>query len=194
MDNFKVIVADPPWPYRDRLTGNAGAVSRYILDSLEDIKNYELPPLQDDAWLFLWRPAQFGKEVYEVLEAWGFRFKAELIWLKRTKTGKLFYGEGRTLRVCHEVCIVASRGKPYFLDKRGNLARSTNAYIRTVLDGFYTGHSIKPDEFYNLVETFSDGPYLDFSSTRQPPRPNWYAKQMKTLKLPEKVHVRGQDL
>ncbi len=158
----RVLVADPPWPFRDRLPGGGrGAAKHYDLLSIDDICNFELPELADDCYLFLWRVASQVWEAYDVVSAWGFKEKTELVWRKLTTHGKLHFGMGHHLRAAHETCIVATRGKPKPLVRN----------IRTIFDAPVGKHSKKPDLFYDLVEQISGGPYVELFARRQ--RPGW---------------------
>jgi len=162
---FRTIVADPPWQFGDKLPGKSrGAEKNYRVLSLPDIKNFlhtSQIEVADDARLFLWRVASMQEEALEVVQAWGFVPKAEMVWLKLTKNGKRWFGMGRQVRMEHETCIIATRGRP------DTLSRS----IRSTFDAEYTRHSGKPDYFYELVEELSGGPYLElFART---PRRCW---------------------
>jgi N6-adenosine-specific RNA methylase IME4 len=158
----RVLVADPPWAFRDALPGpKRGAVKHYRTLNLQSIKEFSLPPMADDALLIMWRVASMVEEAYEVVRAWGFTPKSELVWVKKTVTGKPFFGMGRIVRGSHETAVVATRGK--FKPK----SRS----IRTVFEAATGKHSKKPDEFYELVERLSDGPYVELFARR--PRPGW---------------------
>ena len=90
---------------------------------------------------------------------WGFEPVSELVWLKRTKRGKRHFGMGRTVRMEHEICIIARAGE----DPR----RSSEAHRSTFEAQTPTGarghakHSAKPDEFYALVEQLAAGPYVE---------------------------------
>ena len=51
-----------------------------------------LPPLADDCTLFLWGVAAMQQEALDVMATWGFTLKGEIVWLKRTATGKRRFG------------------------------------------------------------------------------------------------------
>lgn len=156
------LIADPPWPFRDRLPGNGrGAQKHYSLLSIDELCAFPLPALAPDCYLFLWRVASQVPEAYRVCDAWGFSAKTELVWQKLTRTGKPHFGLGWHLRAAHEVCIVAVRGRPKPLQRN----------VRTVFAAPVGRHSEKPNEFYRLVESISAGPYVELFARRQ--RPGW---------------------
>lgn len=158
----RVLVADPPWRFNDRLPGKGrGAAKHYDLLGLVDLLGFELPPLAPDCYLFLWRVAAMQEEALRICRAWGFEPKTELVWVKTTKTGKRHFGMGRHLRASHESCIVATRGRPKPLVHN----------VRSVFEAPVGRHSAKPDAFYDLVEAFAPGPYVELFARRH--RPGW---------------------
>jgi N6-adenosine-specific RNA methylase IME4 len=159
---YAVIVADPPWPFGDALPGRRrGAAKNYRLMSVEAIARYPLPPLAEDATLFLWRVAAMQEEALFVMRAWGFQLKAEIVWAKQTRTGKRWFGMGRTVRAAHEVALIGVRGRP------ATLSHS----VRSVFEAPAGRHSEKPDEFFALVEQLRAGPYVELFARRR--RPGW---------------------
>jgi N6-adenosine-specific RNA methylase IME4 len=168
---FRVIVSDPPWRFGDPLPGDGrGAGRHYETMSVWQIcaMEAELPRLSRNAYLFLWRVSSMVEEAYQVVRAWGFTPKTEIVWQKVTKNGEPWFGMGRTLRASHEACIVATRGTPRPLD-RGIRSRFA-AKVPVDEQGRYI-HSAKPDAFYGIVERLSAGPYYEMFSRRK--RPGW---------------------
>lgn len=161
---FACLVADPPWQFGDKLPGpGRGAEKHYATLDVAAICAFELPPLAADAYLFLWRVASMQAEALDVVRAWGFTLKTELVWLKRTSGGKRWFGMGRTLRAEHETCLIATRGRPHVLNRS---TRST--FEAEVPDG---RHSAKPEQFFDLVEALVPGPYVELFARRV--RPGW---------------------
>lgn len=91
---YAVLVADPPWPFGDALPGARGASSNYDLLSVDQIQQFELPELADDATLFLWRVASMQEEALSVIRAWDFTLKTELIWLKKNEDRQALVWDG----------------------------------------------------------------------------------------------------
>ena len=160
MTPARVLVADPPWKFGDAL-GKRGAVAQYPCMDVEQIAIFELPPLADDCYLFLWRVASMQLEAFQVAQQWGFTIKTELVWRKLTRHGRPHFGMGRHLRASHETCLVAVRGKP----------KPYSHSIRSVFDAQVGRHSEKPDAFYQLVEQFSEGPYVELFARKR--RKGW---------------------
>jgi N6-adenosine-specific RNA methylase IME4 len=159
---FSVLEADPPWKFGDSLPGpKRGAASHYRYLALPELLRFPLPPLADDAVLFLWRVASMQQEALDVVKAWGFTVKTEIVWQKMTKTGKKHFGMGRIVRASHEVCLVAKRGRPVVMDRS----------VRSTFSAPVGRHSQKPDEFYGIVERLYNGPYARLFARAQ--RPGW---------------------
>lgn len=161
---YHTICADPPWPIKDKLPGpGRGSVKKYDLISMTDLLNYNLPDLASDCRLFLWRLASMQQEAIDVMKAWGFKLKAEVVWLKRTpKEGKIWFGMGRQVRMAHEVCLIGVRGHPKVLSRS----------VRSVYEAPWVRHSGKPEGFYKeIVEKISPGPYCELFARTQ--RPGW---------------------
>ena len=119
--------------------------------SIEEMKALPIPPLMhEDAILWAWTTNHHMREAYDILEdAWGLEVKTILTWVKERM------GAGDWLRGQTEHCLMTVRGKPTV-----ELTNQT-----TVLHAPARGHSVKPIEFYNLVESLCPAPrYADLFS------------------------------
>jgi N6-adenosine-specific RNA methylase IME4 len=160
LEPARVLVADPPWRFSDKLPGKGrGAAKFYATMSAPEIGRFPLPSLADDAVLFLWRVAAMPQEALDVVRAWGFEPKTELVWDKVTRKKALpHFGMGRIVRASHETCLIATRGRP--------LVKSHS--VRSRFDAPVGGHSEKPERFFELVEQLYDGPYHElFARSRR---------------------------
>jgi N6-adenosine-specific RNA methylase IME4 len=156
----RVLVADAPWRFGDKLPGpKRGAAKHYPTLSVAELCAFPLPPLEQDCHLFFWRVAAMQREALEVVDAWGFTVKTELVWLKLTSGGKRHFGMGRTLRAEHETCLVGTRGRPVV--RRRDIRSTFEAPLPD------RRHSAKPDDFYKLVELLCDGPYVELFARRR---------------------------
>ncbi|MEM4099012.1 MAG: MT-A70 family methyltransferase, partial [Candidatus Micrarchaeaceae archaeon] len=78
---FAVIYADPPWKY-DFVTSQTRAVeNHYPTMELGDIKKLPVPAA-DDAILYLWAPPAKLEDALQVMNAWGFQYKTNMVWVK----------------------------------------------------------------------------------------------------------------
>ena len=176
MTAARVLCADPPWKFRDKLPGDGrGAEKNYPCMTVEELCAFELPPLAPDCYLFMWRVSSMVEEAYRVVRAWGFTPKSEIVWQKLTANGKPWFGMGRTVRASHETAIIAVRGKPKPLSMsiRSTFATDEDAFDAPPLSAIARKekHSAKPEEFYDLVERLAPGPYVELFARRQ--RPGW---------------------
>lgn len=165
----RVLTADPPWPFKDKLPGKKrGAAKHYSTLTIEEICDFPLPPLADDAYLLLWRVSSMPEEALFVVRAWGFVPKAEIVWIKKTKWWKRWFGMGRHVRAEHETAILAVRGRP----------KPKVRNIRSTFEAVAGRHSEKPEEFYALVERLAHGPYVELFARKH--RAGWtcYGKEL----------------
>lgn len=165
----RVVVADPPWSFGDKLTMSKtarGAESNYPTMSIEDIARFLGKfRIADDALLFLWRVSSQVKEAYDVCNAWGFVPKSEIVWVKKTPTDKVHFGMGRYVRMSHESCIIGARGKALSIIKSHS--------VRSVFEAPIGAHSEKPDRFFEIVEELTiAGPYLELFARKR--RDGWW--------------------
>lgn len=142
---FSVILADPPWSYRDKAAdGERGAGFKYDVMTLDDIKGLPIREIADkDCALFMWATYPMMPEAFEVLNAWGFKYRTvAFTWVKTTKHEKLAMGMGNWTRANAEPCLLATRGKP----------KRVSASVHSVIMSERREHSRKPDEQYERIE------------------------------------------
>jgi N6-adenosine-specific RNA methylase IME4 len=156
---FATILADPPWRFVNR-TGKMAPehrrLSRYPTMELDEICGLPVEGVaMNTAHLYLWTPNALLPEALQVMEAWGFTYKSNLIWHKvRKDGGSDGRGVGFYFRNVTEIILFGVRGKN---------ARTLDAGRRQVnmIETRKREHSRKPDEQYELIEACSPGPYLE---------------------------------
>jgi len=166
---FGTILADPPWQFQNK-TGKIAPehrrLNRYSTMTLSQIMELPVKDVAaDTAHLYLWVPNALLPEGLAVLSAWGFNYKSNLIWHKvRKDGGPDGRGVGFYFRNVTEVLLFGVRGKN---------ARTREAGRRQVnfLATRKREHSRKPDEQYPLIESCSNGPYLEMFARGA--RPGW---------------------
>ena len=138
MDEFSVIYADPPWRYAASTPDPKDSIeTKYPTMAVEDICAMKVPAAKD-AVLYLWATAPLLPEAFQVMAAWGFKYKSHAIWDKCTP------GLGYWFRVQHELLLVGTRGKfspPKPPDR-----------ISSVLRVKRGAHSSKPDQVRDLIK------------------------------------------
>lgn len=166
--SYRIIAADPPWMMRDGGPNKRGA-AKYPRLTVVELCFFPLPPIDDDAILFLWRLHTMQEQAIRVGRAWGFEPYGELVWLKETVHGKRHMGMGRIVRAEHETCLIMTKGK--LLEPLVRNIRSTFRAPVGVRGVQARIHSRKPDAFYEIVEALYDGPRAELFGRR--PRPGW---------------------
>lgn len=173
---FSVLTADCPWPFEQNEDSDArwGTIDRhYAPMSMTELCLFPLPNLARDCVLFFWRVSAMQRQALDVVKAWGFTDKAELVWRKRTKHGKRHFGMGRWTRAEHETAIIATRGNPQALAR--NIRSTFSAPVPVYPIGHpkegHPIHSAKPEKFYDIVERLAAGPYAELFARRR--RPGW---------------------
>lgn len=166
---FQTILADPPWQFQNR-TGKVAPehrrLSRYGTMTLNEIM--ELPVsdvLAETAHLYMWVPNALLPDGLRVMEAWGFNYKSNIVWHKiRKDGGSDGRGVGFYFRNVTELVLFGVKGKNCRTLQPG---RTQVNY----LSSRKREHSRKPDEFYDIVESCSPGPYLELFA--RGPRKGW---------------------
>jgi N6-adenosine-specific RNA methylase IME4 len=168
-NKFATVLADPPWQFVNR-TGKVAPehrrLSRYSTMELRDICAL---PVEDvvapTAHLYLWVPNALLPDGLAVMKAWGFTYKANLIWHKvRKDGGSDGRGVGFYFRNVTEIVLFGTRGKNARTLAPGR--RQVNLLATRKRE-----HSRKPDEQYDIIEKCSPGPYLELFARGT--RPNW---------------------
>ena len=158
---FGTILADPPWQFQNK-TGKVAPehrrLSRYSTLTLADIKGLPVAEISADiAHLYLWCPNALLPEGLEVLRAWGFRYKSNLVWHKvRKDGGSDGRGVGFYFRNVTELILFGVRGKGPGTRTLAPGRRQVNLLATRKRE-----HSRKPDELYEIIEACSRGPYVE---------------------------------
>jgi N6-adenosine-specific RNA methylase IME4 len=156
---FKTVLADPPWQFQNR-TGKMAPehkrLSRYQTMPLDELRKLPVSDIADDtAHLYLWVPNALLLDGLQLLTAWGFQYKTNLVWHKvRKDGGSDGRGVGFYFRNVTEMVLFGVRGKNARTLAPGR--RQVNLLATQKRE-----HSRKPDEAYTLIEQCSPGPYLE---------------------------------
>lgn len=168
---FATILADPPWQFQNR-TGKMAPehkrLSRYGTLQFEEILSLPVDKLaRNPAHLYLWVPNALLPEGLQVLEAWGFRYKSNIVWHKiRKDGGPDGRGVGFYFRNVTELLLFGVRGKHARTLPPGR--RQVNIVTTRKRE-----HSRKPDEAYDIIESCSPGPRLELFARGC--RPGWFS-------------------
>ncbi len=165
---FGSVLVDPPW----RFSNSTGKVSpehrrlhRYRTLSLAEITALPVGELAlPESHLYLWVPNALLAEGLEVIRAWGFTYKTNLVWYKtRRDGGPDGRGVGFYFRNVTELLLFGVKGGLRTLPPGRRQVNLLTARKRE--------HSRKPEAFYDLVEHCSPGPWLELFARHL--RPGW---------------------
>lgn len=145
---YRVIYADPPWKYND-----SQAISRDGLGESYGPAEAHYPPMtiselcllpvkdlaEDNAVLFLWTTSPLLEDTFQIIRAWGFKYKTSFVW------DKIKHNMGHYNSVRHEFLLVCTRGSCTPDVKK--LFDSVQSIERT------DKHSQKPAEFREIIDT-----------------------------------------
>lgn len=156
-EEYRCIVADPPWTFRNPGATLAAAQRHYPTMTLDELR---APPVERaaaaDAHLWVWGVNGLMEHAHAVVRAWGFEPLTIVTWHKPRP------GVGHYLRNSTEHVILASRGRPLVPARKP----TSTCYKWPARE-----HSRKPDELFQLVEQVSPGPYLELFARRK--RAGW---------------------
>ncbi len=156
-----VVYADPPWNINQK--GHRGADQHYDLMTLDQIKAMPVADLcKENAVCFLWvtggAPCHRAGE--EVLKAWGFDYKEDMIWVK-----PMMGMGGNVLRYAFEPLMIGIKGK-----KKSVFRAQPNWEFLPRQE-----HSHKPEEMYAVIERLFPGEeYLELFARKRPSNPKWF--------------------
>lgn len=167
---FGTLLADPPWQFANR-TGKVAPehkrLSRYSTMSLAEICAMPVKNITaDKSHLYLWVPNALLKEGLQVMDAWDFEYKTNIVWQKIRKDGEPDgRGVGFYFRNTTEILLFGIKGKNARTLKPGRSQVN-------VIKSRKREHSRKPDEQYKIIEACSWGPYLELFA--RGPREGWH--------------------
>ena len=156
---YSTIYADPPWRFQNR-TGKVAPehkrLNRYDTMDLDEIKALPISEIADKkSHLYLWVPNALLPDGLEVMKAWGFEYKGNIVWEKVRKDGAPDgRGVGFYFRNVTEILLFGVRGAN---NRTLAPARSQVNLIRTQK----REHSRKPDEIIPIIESCSPGPFIE---------------------------------
>jgi N6-adenosine-specific RNA methylase IME4 len=147
---FATIMLDPPWDWGDEGDQDQFGRARptYATMPYEEILQLPVPILADkDCHLYLWITNRSLPKGFSLIERWGFRYVTCVTWAKP------HFGMGNYFRGQTEHVLFGVKGsQPLKRADVGTLFPAPRGPL---------GHSSKPAQFYDLVESCSPGPYLE---------------------------------
>ncbi len=144
---YDLIVVDPPWSIkmiRKKVRPNQVDMP-YSCIPISKIKLLPISRIaEDNCVLFLWTIQKYLRDAFSVLDAWGFKHLLTLTWNK-TNGQALFGFNWQSEFVL--VSRVGSKALPMY---------PRRPTVRSSFTVKSTGHSVKPDEFYEMIKPFGE--------------------------------------
>jgi len=134
--DFDIIYADPPWQYNVNFL-SASPDTHYDTLTVGEVCQKK-PSTNQNAILFLWATNPLLTEALEVMQAWGFKYKTNMVWVK-DRIGLGFYFRGQ-----HELLLLGVKGIV--------TPPVESCRFPSVLKSDVREHSRKPDEVYEIIE------------------------------------------
>lgn len=139
-NKYRVIYADPPWKYNDKLIEGYGAAEHhYPAMDMQSLCSMPIHGLsEEDSVLFLWVTSPLLEEAFMLIRAWGYQYKTSFVW------DKINHNMGHYNSVRHELLLVCTKGQctpevKKLYDSVISIERSEK-------------HSEKPEEFRRIID------------------------------------------
>jgi len=153
---YEVIYADPGWQYDNFNTQNAAQVLYTTWPADEIAKKFGAAIEKVSSLysvLFLWAVNPMLPEALQVMDAWGFRYKTNLAWVKPAPLGKAWWARSQ-----HELLLIGVRSK----------TRKPAMVPASVLFCERGEHSEKPEEFRIQIEMmYPAGSWLELFARKK---------------------------
>lgn len=145
-EKYRVIYADPPWHYGNSgvitESDNYGRAARHYpsmtIPELCTLGSQVREMTEENAVLFMWVTSPLLEESFEVINAWGFKYKTSFVW------DKIKHNFGHYNSVRHELLLVCTKG-------------SCTPDVKTLHDSVVSlersdKHSEKPEQFRQMID------------------------------------------
>lgn len=160
---YQIILADPPWAYRNMGNIQATANTQYATMNNKDICNLPIGKIAaENSILFIWATFPKIQEALNVVKAWNFEYKTVgFNWVKTNpKNGKPFFGVGWYTKSNAEVCLIGVKGK----------APKISNSVSSIIIEPRKKHSQKPEEAKKRIVKFcGDIPRIELFAREKTP-------------------------
>ena len=146
---YDLIVVDPPWKYENQFKtfNNRDSTEDWPYKTVGLKEIYDLPIQSlshDTSFVFLWTTQKYLFDSKAIIEKWGFNYICCMTWEKTFGVSSGVPMKG--FRFCSEFIVVGSKHKVKPISPKGQ------PLIPCSFRAPNLGHSIKPQEFYKLIE------------------------------------------
>jgi len=185
MTIWQTALLDPPWEERGSGKIKRGAQKHYPLLKTKDmpgvIRESGLWTPAENAHVYCWVTNNFLPDGLWLLNELGARYITNIVWTKKR------IGIGRYFRGQHELLLFATIGRGWAVRTAPNDIGSAFDMNESDGEGYFPDgdsieaehetangkrkHSAKPKVFYDMIESRSKGPYVEFFARSL--RPEW---------------------
>lgn len=156
---YRTIVIDPPWEVKCNLTNvkfyRTGKKLPYKVMTDKELLSFPIDNFADaECDLFLWVTHTKLPFALKLLQVWGFKYHALMIWDKMS--GVCINGFYRNT----ELVLYGYKKKQGVNVGEGN-------YLPTLFKSKANGHSKKPDLFYSLIKERTKEPRIDIFARKR---------------------------
>tara|TARA_R100000995_G_scaffold75402_2_gene44732 strand:- start:2968 stop:3510 length:543 start_codon:yes stop_codon:yes gene_type:complete len=146
---YNIIYADPPWSYKENW-GNGAVHHHYDSMTAKSIAELSVQDIADDnCHLYLWYTNSFVREAHAVCDAWGFKYKQTLTWVKQYSNKDIEMGLGYYFRGATEHVLFAVKGKlPRLRKDLKNVIETEGSAVYEINS---RKHSEKPQVFRDII-------------------------------------------
>jgi N6-adenosine-specific RNA methylase IME4/ParB-like chromosome segregation protein Spo0J len=137
---YGVIYSDPPWrfePYSRETGMDRAADNHYPTMTIEEIAELRIPAA-DDCVLFLWATAPMLPQALEIMRAWGFEYRSQIVWVK-DKAGTGYWARNK-----HELLLIGTKGRVP--------APAPGEQFESAIQAPVGAHSEKPALFAEIIQ------------------------------------------
>jgi N6-adenosine-specific RNA methylase IME4 len=161
---FGTILIDPPWRFLNstgKIAPEHKRLRRYNTMSFDEIAALPINDLTlPQSHVYLWCPNALLPEALNVMKAWGFTYKTNLVWYKvRKDGGPDGRGVGFYFRNVTELVLFGVKGKLRTLAPGRS---QVNIMVSRKQE-----HSRKPESIYDVIERCSPGPRLELFARKR---------------------------
>ena len=137
-ERFDLILCDPPYSYDIQAPRKEDRISSHYQEmATQEICDLPVQNITaDKAILFLWSPSPKVEEAMDIIEAWKFQYKTQIVWNKKIA------GLGHNVRQMHEILLIA---------KKGNFP-TPHYKPPSIIEERRSDHSRKPLKSYEIID------------------------------------------